>query len=317
MTIMVFLALFPRIAGTPEDVALIYRMGMQKPIPVVCKIDVSKAEKQESGEWMIPIQGKEKTFFLRLTADKLNPADFGNGISLIADLQRGNTDAELRLSNIIQIDPLITLPYIVGLEERARILYFHVPMSWIAFLAYIVSMIMSIRYLRNPSPRLDIIASSSAALGTLFCILATVSGAIWAKFNWGSFWNWDPRETSIFVLLLIYGAYFVLRSAIEQEETRARLSSVYSIIGAIAAVFFIYIAPRIYGGLHPGSADDSNAGPVISQQAGTLDLLKQIILSMAFCAFTMLYFWLLNLAARIRIAGRELQSRMLHKESLS
>jgi heme exporter protein C len=190
-------------------------------------------------------------------------------------------------------------------------------MSWIAFLAYIVSMIMSIRYLRNPSPRLDIIASSSAALGTLFCILATVSGAIWAKFNWGSFWNWDPRETSIFVLLLIYGAYFVLRSAIEQEETRARLSSVYSIIGAIAAVFFIYIAPRIYGGLHPGSADDSNAGPVISQQAGTLDLLKQIILSMAFCAFTMLYFWLLSLAARIRLAGRELQSRMLHKESLS
>ncbi|MCE2755954.1 MAG: hypothetical protein LW818_08205, partial [Ignavibacteriae bacterium] len=68
MTIMVFLALFPRIAGTPEDVALIYRMGMQKPIPVLCKIDVSKAEKQESGEWMIPIQGKEKTFFLRLTA---------------------------------------------------------------------------------------------------------------------------------------------------------------------------------------------------------------------------------------------------------
>ncbi|MFN9952038.1 MAG: cytochrome c biogenesis protein CcsA, partial [bacterium] len=102
------------------------------------------------------------------------------------DLKRGNSDAEFRLSSIIEIDPLITLPYIVGLEERARILYFHVPMSWIAFLAYIVSMIMSIRYLRNPSPRLDIIASSSAALGTLFCILATVSGAIWAKFNWGS-----------------------------------------------------------------------------------------------------------------------------------
>ena len=313
MTIMVFLALFPRIAGTPEDVALVHRMGMQKDIPVLCTIDAAKAEKQASGEWLIPVQGKERIFMLRLTANSLD--GLGDGAPIIADMKRGNSDAELRLSRIIQIDPLITLPYIVGLEERARILYFHVPMSWIAFLAYIVSMIMSIRYLRNPSPRLDIIASSSAALGTVFCILATISGAIWAKFNWGSFWNWDPRETSIFVLLLIYGAYFILRSAIEQEHTRARLSSVYAIIGAIAAVFFIYVAPRIYGGLHPGSADDTNAGPVLSQQAGTLDILKQIILSMAFCSFTMLYFWLLSLASRIRLAGRDIQSTMLHKES--
>ncbi len=313
MSSMVFLALFPRIAGTPEDVALVHRMGLQKDIPVLCTIDSSKAEKQATGEWLIPVQGKERMFMLRLTATSLD--GLGNGKPIIAHMKRGNSDAELRISSIIHIDPFITLPYIVGLEERARILYFHVPMSWIAFLAYIVSMIMSIRYLKNPSPRLDIIASSSAALGTVFCILATVSGAIWAKFNWGSFWNWDPRETSIFVLLLIYAAYFILRSAIEQEHTRARLSSVYAIIGAIAAVFFIYVAPRIYGGLHPGSADDSNAGPVLSQQAGTLDILKQIILSMAFCSFTMLYFWLLNLASRIRLAGRELQSRMLHKES--
>ncbi|MFM8839809.1 MAG: hypothetical protein ACKOFB_01755, partial [bacterium] len=81
------------------------------------------------------------------------------------------------------------------------------------------------------------------------------------------------------------------------------------------AVFFIYVAPRIYGGLHPGSADDTNAGPVLSQQAGTLDIFKQIILSMAFCSFTMLYFWLLSLASRIRLAGRDIQSTMLHKES--
>lgn len=317
MSAMVLLALFPRIAGTPEDVALIYRMGMQKSIPVLCTIDVSKAEKQANGEWLIPIQGKERPFILRITASTLNPVDFGNGSPIIAEMKRGNTDAELRLTSIVQVNPSITLPYIVGLEERARILYFHVPMSWIAFLAYIISMIMSIRYLRNPSHRLDIIASSSAALGTVFCILATISGAIWAKFNWGSFWNWDPRETSIFVLLLIYGAYFVLRSAIEQEQTRARLSSVYSIIGAIAAVFFIYVAPRIYGGLHPGSADDSNAGPVLSQQAGTLDVLKQIILSMSFGAFTMLYFWLLGIASRIRLASRELQLIMLQKEQQS
>ncbi|NBP63568.1 MAG: hypothetical protein EBU66_02640, partial [Bacteroidetes bacterium] len=88
MSAMVLLALFPRIAGTPEDVALIYRMGMQKSIPVLCTIDVSKAEKQANGEWLIPIQGKERPFILRITASTLNPVDFGNGSPIIAEMKR-------------------------------------------------------------------------------------------------------------------------------------------------------------------------------------------------------------------------------------
>ena len=125
-------------------------------------------------------------------------------------------------------------------------------------------MYYGIRYLRKRDITDDIRSSSAAGLGLLFCILATVTGAVWAKFNWGSFWNWDPRETSIFVLLLIYGAYFSLRSAIEVEEKRATLSSVYSIIAAVTVPFFVFIMPRIMTGLHPGAAGDPDgAGPVI------------------------------------------------------
>lgn len=98
----------------------------------------------------------------------------------------------------------------------------------------------------------------------------------------------------------------MLRSAIENEETRARLSSVYAILGAVAAVFFIYVAPRIYGGLHPGSADDSSSGPVLSQQDGTLNVLKQIILSLSFASFTIIFYWLLNLSVRIKFAKKAL-----------
>ena len=117
------------------------------------------------------------------------------------------------------------LPIIPALEEKARIIFFHVPMSWTTLVAFFASMAYGIMYLKTKKLDYDLRSVSAAGLGTMFCILATVTGSIWAKFNWGSFWNWDPRETSIFVLLLIYGAYFALRSAIdvEEKERRSRL----------------------------------------------------------------------------------------------
>jgi len=194
------------------------------------------------------------------------------------------------------------LPFVPNLGEKARILNFHVPCAWIAVLAYLVSMIFSIRYLKSREYRLDIIASSSALLGTMFCILATITGAVWAKFNWGSYWNWDPRETSIFVLLLIYGAYFALRAAIDKEELRARLSSIYSIIAFITVPFFVFVLPRITTGLHPGSAGEGNSGPVLTAQPEMLNMTKQIIFSLAMTSYTIIYFWILNLTIRMKHA---------------
>ncbi|HEX2983392.1 MAG TPA: cytochrome c biogenesis protein, partial [Ignavibacteriales bacterium] len=154
-------------------------------------------------------------------------------------------------------------PIIPGLEEKAKIIFFHVPTAWITVLAFLVSLIYSVKYLRKRNLDDDIKAYSAAQLGIIFCILATVTGSIWAKFTWGAFWHWDPRETSIFILLLIYGAFFALRSAIEAEDKRAALSSVYLIIAFLTVPFFIFIMPRIMVGLHPGSANDDNAGPVV------------------------------------------------------
>ena len=142
-------------------------------------------------------------------------------------------------------------PVIPGLEQKARILFFHVPMSWTSVVAFAVSMAYAVRYLSRKDLDDDLKSASSAGLGLMFCILATVTGSLWAKFNWGSFWNWDPRETSIFVLLLIYGAYFALRSAIDSEEKKATLAAVYAIIAGVTVPFFIFIMPRIVASLHP------------------------------------------------------------------
>ena len=185
-------------------------------------------------------------------------------------------------------------PVIPGLEEKARILFFHVPMSWIAVVAFTVSLIYGIRYLTKRNPEDDLKSVSSASLGLLFCLLATVTGSIWAKFNWGSFWNWDPRETSIFMLLLIYGAYFALRSAVDVDEKRATLSAVYSIIAGVTVPFFVFVMPRMVASLHPE--------PIINTQ-GKVHM-NSTMLTVFLCSlagFTALYFWIWTLRVR---AGR-------------
>ena len=99
--------------------------------------------------------------------------------------------------------------------DSSRIFYYHIPQAWLCVVAFAVAMIYSIAYLRTKNIKHDDSAVAAAGLGLTFCILATLSGSLFAKVTWGSFWNWDPRETSIFILLLIYGAYFALRGAIE------------------------------------------------------------------------------------------------------
>lgn len=197
-------------------------------------------------------------------------------------------------------------PIIPGLENKARIIFFHVPTAWIAVIAFLMSMVSGIRYLRTNELEYDVRSSAAAGLGLLFCILATVTGAIWAKFNWGAYWNWDPRQTSIFVLMLIYGAYFALRSAIDVEEKRASLSAVYSIVAFVTVPFLVFIMPRMMTGLHPGSASDEGAGPLVDF---SMDTTMYVVFLASLFGFTLLYLWMYQL--RVRIGKIE-----LHVESL-
>jgi heme exporter protein C len=155
-----------------------------------------------------------------------------------------------------------------------------------------MSTIYSIKYLTKKNLDDDAKSYAAAQLGIIFCILATITGAVWAKFAWGSYWSWDPRQTSIFALLLIYGAWFALRSSLESEEKRATLSAVYAIIAFLTVPFFVFIMPRIMKGLHPGSADDTNAGPIVNfKMNGNM----QFIFFLSLTGFTVLFFWMWNL----------------------
>lgn len=183
------------------------------------------------------------------------------------------------------------LPIVPGLEDKARIIFFHVPTAWLSFVGFVFSLIYGIRYLRKRNPDDDIKSASSAGIGFMFCVLATITGAIWAKFSWGTYWNWDPRQTSIFVLLLIYGAYFALRSAIEVEEKRAALAAVYAIIAGVTMPFFIFIMPRILGSLHPE--------PILNTQGKIqMNTTMFVLFLSSLAGFTGLYYWMWKLHVR-------------------
>ncbi|MCX7983537.1 MAG: cytochrome c biogenesis protein [Bacteroidetes bacterium] len=191
------------------------------------------------------------------------------------------------------------LPYIVGLGETVRILFFHVPLAWTSMVAFVFSLFYGMRFLTSRKMLYDVRASIAAELGFLFCMLATITGSMWAKVTWGSFWNWDPRETSILILLLIYSAYFALRSAIVDYELRARLSSAYSIFSGVGAFFLIFVLPRITSGLHPGAHGDE-AG-VVPLGNLSLSATMVILLILALCGFTLLYFWMFSLKLRVEV----------------
>ncbi len=190
----------------------------------------------------------------------------------------------------VVIASFLYVPPAVGLGELGRIIIYHVPAAWIAVLAYLMAMVNSITYLRNGDVRLDRQAKINNELGTVFCILATITGAIWSKASWGMYWNWDPRQTSIAVLLLIYAAYFVLRGAISDTDRRARLAAVYSVLAFITVPFLVFIVPRVYASLHP---DYIGRGKM--QIDGRM--LRVFLASLA--GFTGLYAWLYRIQARL------------------
>ncbi|ARA93380.1 MAG: cytochrome C assembly protein [Bacteroidetes bacterium] len=152
---------------------------------------------------------------------------------------------------------LLDIPRINILEHTARNLYFHVPMWFTMMAAFFVSAYHSFRYLQTEAPVRDVRAEQAAVVGALFGILGLLTGMMWARFTWyvgtGKWWNFDPKQTMAAVQLLIYGAYFVLRSSIEEPRKRARIAAVYNLFAAVTLPFLLYVLPRQMQSLHPGA----------------------------------------------------------------
>jgi heme exporter protein C len=179
-----------------------------------------------------------------------------------------------------------------------RIFYFHVPLAWVAFFAFLIVFIASIGYLWKRDKKWDFIASSSAEVGLVFTTLVLITGSIWAKPTWGAWWVWDSRLTSSLVLWLIYLAYFIVRSYIGEEERRARFAAVVGVIGFLD-VPIVALAITLWRTQHPG--------PVIFEGGLVPEMMATLMI--AITAFTVLYFLLFT--ERISIKKDEDEVRKL------
>ncbi len=211
-----------------------------------------------------------------------------------------------RLTPIITIFTLIVLllvffviPPAEGLGNYVRIIFIHIPCAWIGVLAFLVAAVYAWRVLRGghdgaaaPAAvaRADHLSARSAALGLAFTAVATVTGAIFSRLTWGAFWNWDPRQTTILCLLLIYAAYLALRSVTADPERRARVSAVYALFSFLAVPFLVFVIPRFYFSLHPE--------PVLNA-VGHVDMepVMLLVLLLALADVTLIYLALLRKGA--------------------
>lgn len=151
------------------------------------------------------------------------------------------------------------VPPAAGLGYYVRIIFLHIPCAWVSVVAFFVAAIEAGRVLRMHRAGADLDAllaadrrsARSALLGFGFAILATATGAIFSRLTWGAYWNWDPRQTTILCLLMIYAAYLALRAVMEDPEQRARISAIYALFSVLPVPFLVFVIPRFYFSLHP------------------------------------------------------------------
>ena len=179
-----------------------------------------------------------------------------------------------------------------------RVFYLHLPMAWIAYLAFFIVFVASIAYLVKRNRRWDQIARSSAEVGLVFTTLVIITGSLWGRPIWGTFWEWDARLTTTLILWFIYLGYFMIRAYISDQERAMRYAAVVGIIGFID-VPIIHMSVRWWRTLHPE--------PIVTQSGGPAMPDSMIYtLSVSMLAFTLFFFYLVYQKMLIEQAKDEL-----------
>jgi heme exporter protein C len=197
---------------------------------------------------------------------------------------------------------LLPVPELPQLGETIRNLYFHVCMWFSMMILFTFSVVYSVKYLRTSSYKFDIKAKAYADVGTFMGLLGYTTGAIWASYTWadpnnpayasfGSIMR-EPKLIGAAMALLIYAAYFVLRSSIIDMDQRARVSAVFNIFSYAMLFPSIWIIPRLLPSLHPGQ----EGNPALN--FNDIDLRMRIVFYPAVIGWTLMGAWITNIKIR-------------------
>ena len=196
----------------------------------------------------------------------------------------------------------VKVPQIEQLENTIRNLFFHVGMWFTMIVLLAVSFYNSIRYLGKFNLRYDIIAHQAAVVGLLFGFMGIVTGMTWARFTWGAFWVRDPKLNGAAVGILIYLAYMILRSSLDEESRRAKVAAVYNIFAFVLFIVFIGVLPRLAEeSIHPGR----QGNPALPMD---LDVKMRYVFYPAMFGWILLGLWILNILKRMNFLKNKLES---------
>jgi len=231
------------------------------------------------------------TRFLRL-ADRIQPWAAGLTLALTA--------AGLYYA-------LLSSPADYQQGETVRIMYIHVPSAWMALFCYTALAVASAVALIWKHPLADIAARASAPIGAGFTFLALVTGSLWGKPMWGTWWVWDARLTSVLILFFLYLGYMALHDAFDDAERGAKAAAILAIVGFIN-VPIIKFSVDWWNTLHQPASVVKMGGPAIHPSM----LTPLILMALAFKAY---YVWLLLIRIRGEINAmkvRALRLRQVH-----
>jgi heme exporter protein C len=196
-----------------------------------------------------------------------------------------------------------SFPFQNILYETIRNLNFHVTMWFTMMLILMISLWGSIKFLSKGDLRYDAWAEQAVNVGLLFAFLGLITGCIWAKYTWGAWWVNDTKLNGAAVTTLIYLAYKVLRSAVNDDEKRARLAAVYNIFAYAMLLVFIMVLPRMTDSLHPGNGGN----PAFSSY--DLDDNLRMVFYPAVIGWFLLGYWILNIQVRVKTLTNKLADR--------
>lgn len=179
-----------------------------------------------------------------------------------------------------------------------RVFYLHLPAAWLAYLSFFIIFGSSILYLLRGTPRWDRLARSAAELGFIFTTVVLLTGSIWGRPIWGTWWTWDARLTTTLILWFIYLGYFLLRAYVTDPERGARYAAVLGIIGFVD-IPIIHMSVRWWRTLHPQ--------PVVVRAEGP-DMPPEMVVTMlvTLVAFCVVYLFLLTVKYRVETTRDEL-----------
>ncbi len=182
---------------------------------------------------------------------------------------------------------------VMGLVQK--VFYFHVASAWVGMLSFMVAAIAGIVYLRSGNRKWDIAGLAAVEIGMAFALITVITGSVWARPIWNTWWTWDPRLTTTTIMLLIYAAYLMLRSGIEEPDRRARFGAIYAILGFIS-VPLTFFSARLFRTIHPVVIGTNQPGA-----EGGFDMTPRMLQTFLFGLLTFSFIFASLLWHRIRL----------------